>query len=98
MKSLKWDGCFTATMALSGGIKHSMIVKVCSRSIMGGATPVYNEKNRHRSSRRAFLLRPISVSRQRKVDKVLLVSDRMLFYPYSLDFCDSEFNHISSTY
>ena len=31
-------------MISSGNTTHNMIVKVCSRKTIGGATPLYNEK------------------------------------------------------
>ena len=78
MKLLKWDGCLTVTPAHFGSLymlpipcsiassDNYLIIKACSSSITGRATP---STVKSVSSRWAFLLRPTFISRQRKVSK-----------------------------
>ena len=78
-------------------LDNCMIVKTCIRNITGEATtPVHKEKNQPKGSWRAFLSTPTFVPQLRKVSKMFLLSKRMLFYPFSFNFCNSESNHITT--
>ena len=50
-------------------------------------------KNQPRSSNLAFLWRSTFIPWQKKVDKMILVSKRVLFYQTSLNFCNLGFNY-----
>ena len=50
-------------------------------------------KNQPRSSNLAFLWRSTFIPWQRKVDKMILVYNRVLFYQTSLNFCNLGFNY-----
>ena len=50
-------------------------------------------KNQPRSSNLAFLWRSTFIPWQRKVDKMILVSNRIWFYQTSINFCNLGFNY-----
>ena len=78
-------------------LDNCMIVKTCSRNITCEATtPVQKEKNQPKGSWRTFLSKPTFVPQLRKVSKMFLFSKRMLLYPFSFNFCNSESNHITT--
>ena len=71
-----------------------VIVKAYSRSITSRSTPTYSEKSTYKCSsrvfiyflHRTFLSSPTFIPCLRKVDKMLLVSNRMLFILFLLIF------------
>ena len=78
-------------------LDNCMIVKTCSRNITCEATtPVQKEKNQPKGSWRTFLSKPTFVPQLRKVSKMFLFSKRMLLYPFSFNFYNSESNHITT--
>ena len=80
-----------------------MIVKACRRNITGEATtPVYKEKiNQEVPNGISYQDPPLFlgfIPRPRNVGKIFLLSERMLFYPLSLNFCKSGSNHSTACY
>ena len=74
-----------------------VIIKACGRNIKGSTNLPYSKKV-NLTVHQTFLSRPSFVSWQRKVRKMRLLWDRMLFYPTSLNICCLEVNYITTVY
>ena len=99
MRLLRWDGSlrkYILSLRCSVSLSNNYVtVKSCSRNINGQHQPSIQRKSLPARFRQDFLSRTSFVPWQRKVGKMHLLCDRTLFYPSSLNFCQSELYHHS---